>query len=63
MGHIGAKLVSSWSQVGQHGTQVEPSWRHVGAKLGHVEAKLGYVGAKLGYVVILALLGAILEPS
>ena len=43
---------------------------HVGAKihdfgamLGHVGAKMGYVGAKLGYVVILAHLGAILEPS
>ena len=36
---------------------------HFGALLGHVGAKMDYVGAKLGYVVILAHLGAILEPS
>ena len=50
--HVGAKTHHFGAMLGR-----------VGAKMGYVGANLGYVGAKLGYVVILAHLGAILEPS
>ena len=40
-----------------------PCWSKNPRFWSYVGAKMGYVGAKLGYVVILAHLGAILEPS